>query len=60
MPMLYRIWTKARQQQIQQWDVKWQGPWDAAVKGSSALKAAVLTQFQDELHTRTGDEVGTI
>ena len=54
MLMLYRIWTKIRKKWIQEWDALFSGPWDAAVKGSSALRAAVLSQFQDEIHTLNG------
>ena len=60
MPMVYRIWTKVRKPWIQEWDALNSGPWDAAVKGSSALRAAVLSQFQDEIHFLNGGEVGTI
>ena len=60
MPMLYRVWTKVRKPWIQEWDSLNSGPWDAAVKGSSALRAAVLSQFQDEIHTLNGGEVATI
>ena len=42
MPMLYRLWTKIRRPHIGAWQSAWAGLWDAAVKGSSALKAAIL------------------
>ena len=61
MPMLYRLWTKVRKPQIQQWDkTTCRGPWDAAIQGSSALRAAILTMFQDELHLLNGGEVASI
>ena len=49
MPMLYRIWTKIRKPYIEQWEQQHAGPWDAAVKGSSALRAAYHSQFYDEI-----------
>ena len=51
MPMVYRLWTKCRKSDIQAWDSKHRGHWDAAVAGSSALRAAVLTIFRDELES---------
>ena len=60
MPMLYRIWTKVRKCSIQEWDTLHQGPWDAAVQGSSALRAAVLSCFQDELNQLGSKEIGAI
>ena len=56
--MLYRIWTKIRKGQIQTWDKGWVAHWDAAVAGSSALRAAVLTAFNDELAKYTAQEIG--
>ena len=49
MPMLYRLWTKIRKVNIGQWESVHGGPWDAALKGSSALRAAVYGTFFDEL-----------
>lgn len=60
MPMLYRVWTKCRKGVIQEWDKLHQGPWDAAVQGSSALRAAVLSAFHDELHLLDGKEIAAI
>ena len=36
MPMLYRLYTKIRRPYIIKWELAHQGPWDVAVKGSSA------------------------
>ena len=36
------------------------GPWDAAVRGSSALRAAILTAFADEMGTYSGLEVAKV
>ena len=57
LPMLYRQWTKARKPAIDLWDMEHQGVWDAAVRGSSALRAAVLTLFGDEVATYSGEQV---
>ena len=47
--MIYRLWTKIRRPQIDAWEGAQAGPWDAAVKGSSALRAAILFMLQDEV-----------
>ena len=52
MPMLYRLYTKIRRPQIVQWELAHQGPWDAAVKGSSALRAGLLSMLRDEMAVR--------
>ncbi len=57
MPMLYRIWTKIRKRYITDWDVDHRGPWDAAVRGSSALRAALLSMFKDELAVYSEEEI---
>ena len=49
MPMICSLWTKTRRPQIDAWEQAWAGPWDAAVKGSSALRAALLGMLQDEV-----------
>ena len=47
--MLYRLWTKIRRPYIVAWEVANQGPWDAAVQGSSALRARLLSSLRDEM-----------
>eukprot|EP00973_Karenia_brevis_P044686 6187340-Karenia_brevis.AAC.1 len=49
MPMLYRIWTKVTKLYIPEWDRANAGPWDAAAEGSSALRAALISMFGNEL-----------
>ena len=49
MPMIYRIWTKIRKPLLVEWEYENRGPWDAAVRGSSALRAAILSAFHDEI-----------
>jgi len=60
MPMLYRLWTKIRRPEIREWDIAHTGPWDAAIRGSSALRAAVLGAMFDEVATLNGEAVSTI
>ena len=54
MPMRYRLLTKIRRPQIDAWETAWAGPWDAAVKGSSALRAAIQGMPQDEVAAYRG------
>ena len=56
VPMLYRLYTKIRRPQIVQWELAKQGPWDAAVKGSSALRAGLLSLLRDEMAVRLGKD----
>ena len=60
MPMLYRLWSKIRRPQVREWEDKTAGPWDAAVRGSSALRAGVLGAFFDELHSLDGDKIAAM
>ncbi len=60
MPMIYRLRTKIRKEYIDEWEAANRGPWDAAVKGSSALRAVVLSMFHDEFATLSGEEVAKI
>ena len=60
MAMFYRLWTKLRKPQISEWERLHAGSWDAAHAGSSALRAAVLSLFQDELHVLLGDHASAI
>ena len=49
MPMIYGLWTKIRKPLIAQWETTYSGPWDAAIKGSSALTAALRSQLLYEV-----------
>eukprot|EP00973_Karenia_brevis_P018707 2565158-Karenia_brevis.AAC.1 len=55
MPMLYRIWTKIRKPYIQMWERANAAPWDAAVEGSSALRAALTSMFGNEVAYYKGE-----
>ena len=54
MPMLYRVWTRVRRKYIDDWEKGAAGGWDAAVKGSSALRASILSQMRDEIAVAKG------
>ena len=60
MPMLYRIWCRARRNYIDDWEKDTAGSWDAAVKGSSALRASILSQMRDEIAVARGDDTLTV
>ena len=49
MPMLYRIWCKARRPYLTEWELGTQGHWDAAVRGNSALRSALIGTLFDEI-----------
>ena len=56
MPMPYRLYTKIRRPHIIKWELAHQRPWDAAVKGSSALRAGLLSLLRGELAMRLGKD----
>ena len=55
MAMIYRLWTKIRRPYIVQWERAHAGPWDAAIKGSSALRAGILSALNDDIAVLLGD-----
>ena len=59
MLMLYRLWTKIRRAETDAWESAWAGPWDAAVKGSSAFRAAILGMLQNEVALYRGRHILT-
>merc|ERR1712185_538100 len=58
--MLYRLWTKVRRDEIRQWDLAHTGPWDAAIRGHSTLRAAVMGAMFDEVNTLNGKAVSIV
>ena len=60
MPMLYRIWTKVRKPYLTEWESEHVGDWDAAIRGSSALREAALSQFHHEIAHYTEKDNGAI
>ena len=53
-PRLGLCFGKIRLPEVDAWEQAWAGPWDAAVKGSSALRAAILNLLQDEVAVYRG------
>ena len=60
MPIIYRIWCRARRHTLIDWENAAHGHWDAAIRGSSALRAALLGSLFDETAAALGLPVGTI
>jgi len=56
MAMIYRLWAKIRRPYIIQWEQAHAGPSDAAIKGSSALRAGILSALKDEIAVLLGNE----
>ena len=46
--MVYRIWTRARRQEVGDWDLWFTGGWDSAVRGRGAQSSAYDEEFQCE------------
>ena len=51
---LYRLITRLRAWVPRSWDSKRAGFWDSAIRGSSALRAAMLRAFRCEMAVRAG------
>ena len=47
--MAYRLWAKITRPYVDTWAHAWAGSWNAAVKGSAALRASILGLLQDEV-----------
>ena len=60
MPMLYRVWAKVRRTAITKWERHHAGPWDGAVRSSSALRAAINSQLLDDVGRYNQATNGTI
>ncbi|CAK0889237.1 unnamed protein product, partial [Prorocentrum cordatum] len=54
LPLPVRIWGRMTKAAMAQWCDKRAGHWGAAVRGSSALQAALLTVVLDEARARAG------
>ena len=57
---LYRLWAVLTKSAIQRWEDDTQGFWDKAIRGSSALRAAVLREFAHELGACLGTTSATL
>lgn len=60
MPMIYRVRTKVRRPHITRWAKYHEGPRDAAIRGSSPLRAALNSQLLDEVGRYKQGTNGTI
>ena len=60
MPMIYRIWSKMRRSDVRLWEDIWAGPWDAAIRGSSGLRAAIMATFVEEVASYNHETIITI
>ena len=49
-----RLWCRCRRPMAAAWCEQWQGHWDRAVAGSSALRAALLRKLPIELDIQDG------
>ena len=49
LSLIYSLWVKARRGYQREWDADNAGFWDAAVAGSSALRAALMRRLSDEV-----------
>ena len=58
--MLYAVYCQARGGSYLTWDAQRARFWDSAVAGSSALRAAILRRFNEELSHLNGDIVATV
>ena len=47
-PMTYRVWARARRQEVLEWEDAKAGFWDSAMRSSSALRAGVLRALANE------------
>ena len=52
--LLYVLWTTVRGEEFREWDEGRQKHWDGAIKGSSALKAAIRRRMFDEVEVVLG------
>ena len=59
MPMLYRVWLRARRPALAEWEEARAGFWDTAVKGSSALQAGLRRALLDETSVALGEAAVT-
>ena len=60
LPMIARAWERVRRPGLADWCHECAGFWDAAVQGSSALRAAMLTMALDETASVTGTVVALV
>jgi hypothetical protein len=56
----YRLYMRIRKPAISKWEDEHAGHWDQAVRGSSALRAAILREVRNDLARWAGMHVATI
>ena len=57
---IYKLYTLVRKSFVTTWDDNNAGFWDDAVKGSSALRAALIRSFHNEIALALGLETATV
>ena len=60
LQFIYRLWSATRRNLVTTWVDQRAGFWDDAIKGSSALRAALRRLLSDELAGRYGQNSATI
>eukprot|EP00974_Lingulodinium_polyedra_P124180 11189614-Lingulodinium_polyedra.AAC.1 len=58
--MITRVWTRCRRGHQRRWTREQAGFWDAAVQGSSALRALLWRKLADEMALAFGAEAMTL
>ena len=58
--MVYRLWARVRKWPVAEWEDGFVGHWDTAVRGSSALRAAVARAFAAEYAVALGATAATV
>ena len=60
LPILVRVWDRCSRCHMQEWCEQKAGFWDSAVKGSSALRSALMANFMDETSVILGMHNATL
>eukprot|EP00974_Lingulodinium_polyedra_P028790 2773808-Lingulodinium_polyedra.AAC.1 len=60
MAQLYRLWAALRRPVVASWSSEAAAHWDTAVKGSSALRTAMVRLIRNEAAQRLGFAVGGV
>ena len=49
LPLVPKAWSKARATLTSEWSASLSAHWDTAIRGSSALRAALVRSLMDEV-----------
>ena len=60
IPMIHRLRTKLRKSEVDRWESTHREIQDVAIKDSSALRAAILSMFDDRLASLSEEGVAAI